>query len=261
MEVIVELLWPAAVLIAGFLLGLACFQVLRRAKLAELTRKEADLSARLRTAELALNQERAAHDAIQDNLKMAKVDMAAAYVREENVAKDLAEIKGKYEAALSMADHAGVGITTLRSENKALKAALAAKHSAPDLGARLAELERDLSARDLRITRLESELAKARALATRVVPALPTTETPATKAAAEPPLNGDDLTRIKGIGKVLSGKLNGLGITTFRQIADFTDEDVTRLNRDLKLPGRIERERWIEQARSFLEGGHGLSSP
>ena len=260
MEGIVELLWPAAVLIAGFLLGLACFQVLRRAKLAELTRKEADLSARLRTAELALSQERAARDAVQDDLKMAKADLAAAFLREENAAKDLAEIKGKYEAALSMADHAGVGITTLRSENKALKAALAARHTAPDQGTRLAALERDLSTRDLRITRLESELAQARAAATRVVPALPTTETPATKAAA-PPLNGDDLTRIKGIGKVLSGKLNGLGITTFRQIADFTDEDVTRLNRDLKLPGRIERERWIEQARSFLEGGHGLSSP
>ena len=256
-----ELLWPAAVLIAGFLLGLACFQVLRRAKLADLTRKEADLSARLRTTELALSQERAAHDAAQDDLKMTKADLAAACVREEAVAKDLAEIKGKYEAALSMADHAGIGITTLRSENKALKTALAAKHAAPDQGARLAALERDLSARDLRITRLESELAEARARATRVVPALPTTETPATKAAAAPPLNGDDLTRIKGIGKVLSGKLNGLGITTFRQIADFTAEDVARLSRDLKLPGRIEREKWIEQARSFVEGEPGRSAP
>ena len=257
-----ELLWPAAVLIAGFLLGLACFQVLRRTRMSDLTRKEADLSARLRTAELALSQERAAHDAAQDDLKMTKADLAAACMREENVAKDLAEIKGKYEAALSMADHAGVGITTLRSENKALKTALAARQAAPpDQGPRLAALERALDARDLRITRLERELAEARARATRVVPALPTTETPAAKAVAAPPLNADDLTRIKGIGKVLSGKLQGLGITTFRQIADFTDDDVARLSRDLKLPGRIEREKWIEQARGFVEDAPGGSAP
>ena len=61
----------------------------------------------------------------------------------------------------------------------------------------------------------------------------------------------DDLTKIKGIGQVLKGKLNQLGITTFKQIAEFTPADTERGNKVLDFPGRIEREKWIEQARKF----------
>lgn len=62
----------------------------------------------------------------------------------------------------------------------------------------------------------------------------------------------DDLTKIKGIGQVLQGKLNQLGITTFKQIAEFTPADMERVNAVLDFPGRIERERWVEQARGFV---------
>jgi len=65
----------------------------------------------------------------------------------------------------------------------------------------------------------------------------------------------DDLTRIKGIGQVLQTKLNALGIVTFQQIADFTPADIERVNEELDFPGRIERERWVEQARTHAEKG------
>ena len=62
----------------------------------------------------------------------------------------------------------------------------------------------------------------------------------------------DDLTKIKGIGPVLRDKLHELGVTSFRQIADFTQADIERVNAVLAFPGRIERERWIEQARDMV---------
>ncbi len=65
-------------------------------------------------------------------------------------------------------------------------------------------------------------------------------------------VSADDLTRIKGIGPVLKGKLNDLGIVTFQQIADFTAADIERVNAQLDFPGRIEREKWVEQAKDFL---------
>ena len=65
----------------------------------------------------------------------------------------------------------------------------------------------------------------------------------------------DDLTRIKGIGRVLQAKLNELGIVTFQQIADFGQADIERVNEKLDFPGRIERERWVEQAKVFAEKG------
>jgi len=51
----------------------------------------------------------------------------------------------------------------------------------------------------------------------------------------------DDLSKISGVGPVIVGKLEGLGITTFKQIADFTAEDITRIDEELNFKGRIER--------------------
>ena len=65
----------------------------------------------------------------------------------------------------------------------------------------------------------------------------------------------DDLTRIKGIGRVLLAKLNELGIVTFQQIADFGQADIERVNEKLDFPGRIERERWVDQAKVLAEKG------
>ena len=48
-------------------------------------------------------------------------------------------------------------------------------------------------------------------------------------------------------------KLNNLGITTFRNIAEFTDADIERVNAELDFRGRIEREKWVEQARALLD--------
>ena len=64
----------------------------------------------------------------------------------------------------------------------------------------------------------------------------------------------DDLTVIKGIGKVIEKKLHEMGITSFRQIAAMTPEDAHRVNEAIEFPGRVEREHWIEQART-LSGG------
>jgi large subunit ribosomal protein L19 len=69
-----------------------------------------------------------------------------------------------------------------------------------------------------------------------------------TKPKGEP----DDLTRIKGVGEVLIEKLNKLGITQFQQIADFSDEDIAKVDEALDFKGRIEREDWIGQARALI---------
>lgn len=59
----------------------------------------------------------------------------------------------------------------------------------------------------------------------------------------------DDLKLIKGIGKFIEEKLNALGIYTFKQIANFTEEDEEIVNKAIEFfPGRIKRDKWKEQA-------------
>lgn len=64
----------------------------------------------------------------------------------------------------------------------------------------------------------------------------------------------DDLKRIKGVGPVIERKLNGRGVRHFRQIAQWTREDVEDIDKDLKFRGRIDREDWIGQAKLLAEG-------
>lgn len=77
---------------------------------------------------------------------------------------------------------------------------------------------------------------------------------PAAEAAAlfaAPAGDADDLKKIGGVGPVLEGKLNALGVTRFDQIAAFTAEDVARVDEALSFKGRIDREDWIGQAKTF----------
>ncbi|MGI9626875.1 MAG: hypothetical protein ACR2QM_08575 [Longimicrobiales bacterium] len=59
----------------------------------------------------------------------------------------------------------------------------------------------------------------------------------------------DDLTRIKGIGGVLAGRLNQMGVHTFREIASWTGSDIERIQAAIpEFPGRIRRDDWVSQA-------------
>jgi len=72
-------------------------------------------------------------------------------------------------------------------------------------------------------------------------------EAPATEATG-----ADKLTDINGIGPVIAGKLEAMGITTFKQIAELTPEDVERIDGELNFKGRIDREEWISQAKALV---------
>lgn len=64
----------------------------------------------------------------------------------------------------------------------------------------------------------------------------------------------DDLKKISGVGPVLEKKLNGLGITRFDQIANFSPEDIAKVDEVLDFKGRIERDDWVSQAKSHMAG-------
>jgi small subunit ribosomal protein S2 len=64
----------------------------------------------------------------------------------------------------------------------------------------------------------------------------------------------DDLAKLPGIGPQIVKKLNDAGIFHYWQIAAMTAADAARIDRELKLAGRIERDGWIEQARGLAAG-------
>ncbi|EEX10761.1 50S ribosomal protein L21 [Ruegeria lacuscaerulensis ITI-1157] len=76
---------------------------------------------------------------------------------------------------------------------------------------------------------------------------------PAKKAAAAK-AGADDLKKLSGVGPALEKKLHEAGVTTFAQIAAWTEEDVAAMDEKLSFKGRIEREGWIEQAKELAKG-------
>ncbi len=63
---------------------------------------------------------------------------------------------------------------------------------------------------------------------------------------------GDDLTKIKGIGPVAAGQLNEQGITTFAQIAKLTDKEIARI--DEAMPFSADQiSDWRDQAKELAK--------
>ena len=80
-------------------------------------------------------------------------------------------------------------------------------------------------------------------------------EPPPQPAAAAVRVDGDDLTRIKGLGPKIATILNEMGITRFAQIADWDEADIDRIDAQLgRFEGRIRRDSWVEQAKFLSQG-------
>ncbi|MGB0202500.1 MAG: hypothetical protein ACPF9L_07025, partial [Candidatus Poseidoniaceae archaeon] len=63
----------------------------------------------------------------------------------------------------------------------------------------------------------------------------------------------DDLQVIKGVGPFIEEKLNALGITTYRQIANMNAKLEKQVNEAIEFfPGRVKRDQWVAQAKILL---------
>ncbi len=68
------------------------------------------------------------------------------------------------------------------------------------------------------------------------------------KGFTKPKGAADDLKLITGVTPELEKKLNKLGLIKFEQIANLSDDDIARLDEELKLNGAIENDDWTAKA-------------
>jgi len=78
--------------------------------------------------------------------------------------------------------------------------------------------------------------------------------TPETSETASDETEGtDDLKALTGVGPALEKKFHAAGITSLSQIAELSDDDVSRLEEELGIAGKFEKGDWVNQAKSLLE--------
>ena len=74
------------------------------------------------------------------------------------------------------------------------------------------------------------------------------------KAKAAKPEVVDDISLISGIGPVLKDKMTEAGYATLTSISKLKKADIAKLDEELGLGGRIERDEWVAQAKELLAG-------
>ena len=78
---------------------------------------------------------------------------------------------------------------------------------------------------------------------------------PASPAVAAPNDGADDLLKLKGVGPKLGALLTELGVTSYAQIAGWSDSDITAIDAKLgNFKGRPVRDQWIDQAKYLAAG-------
>ncbi len=84
----------------------------------------------------------------------------------------------------------------------------------------------------------------------------PTAAPQAAPAQTTPDADGsDNLQLLKGVGPKLAKLLTELGVTSFAQIAAWSDDDIAAIDSRLgTFQGRIERDNWVDQADYLVRG-------
>lgn len=78
----------------------------------------------------------------------------------------------------------------------------------------------------------------------------------APKAAAK--AGNDDLTKLDGVGPAFAKKLNEAGVTSFAQVAAWTEADLDSLNETVSgVKAKAEANNWIEAAKALASGTEG----
>lgn len=117
----------------------------------------------------------------------------------------------------------------------------------------------DLAHRETKERLIALELARA---AAPVPEAAKPTPTPSKNAKLDAPDKdrpsysrpaANNLKRIRGIGRAVEKRLNGMGITTISGLAALAPDQIKSIEERLGFPGRVEREAWISQAKALSE--------
>ena len=77
----------------------------------------------------------------------------------------------------------------------------------------------------------------------------------AAKAAPKAAAGNDDLTQLNGVGPAFAKKLNAAGVTSFAQVAAWTDADLDALDAEIAgVKAKAETGEWVKQAKELAKG-------
>lgn len=124
---------------------------------------------------------------------------------------------------------------------------------AEELGAIEKAIDAAITAAELMMPEMEPLIPEPAILATAFDPEIEGAQVMMGAISKTVGAGADDLTKLSGIGPTLASKLSDMGVKTYADIASWTDGDIEKYDKTLKLLGRATRDKWIDQAKQFAE--------
>ncbi len=216
----------------------------------------------------AAGLEQAEHARDQALARLAEGEQQEASVRTELEAKDgeIGQLQTKLsrlQTAQKRANDLQTELNQARETVNSLEARVAAMPSGAFASADMRRSSRTLElAEEAPATAPSPDDGAGISTAASAEPTVPAPAVSAGEAPGTPPPaleapegSADDLKKISGVGPGIEKTLNKLGIFHYRQIATFTPDNIAWVDQHLRFKGRIERENWIDQAKTLADGG------
>ena len=150
---------------------------------------------------------------------------------------------------------AAADASVVKKDDAAEKAEAAAKAEAKakaDAEKAEAKAKAEAEKAEAATAKAAAEAEEAKAEAAETTDAAPEVEgTKPANLLSEAQGEPDDLKKISGVGPKLEGLLHENGVFHFWQIAEWGPTEIAYMDDKLSFKGRIERDNWIEQAKTF----------
>lgn len=207
---------------------------------------------------LQVTQSEAALASEWQSLKAMKTELAE---RQERLEERGKQVSGKLRSSEEILQQHRLQLRAMKLQGERWQEELTTSQQALaderwESAARIAKLEARLEEQETMVALLSADEERAPAVAAEAETPTLAEEPPAEEPpAAEEPVD-DDLEQIRGIGPVLHRKLNEIGVTSFRQIAAWTDDDLVEVARRTRIAaGRIRRDGWVAAASALIDRG------
>lgn len=106
-----------------------------------------------------------------------------------------------------------------------------------------------------RLRRQNDDLSRSLAAARKDVDGTEDDSPEVIEAEAASPVSHNDLLVIRGLGPKAASALREGGVTSFEQIAAWTEDDIAEWDDRLTARGRIARDDWVGQAKALIDEG------
>lgn len=219
-------------------------------KLVKAKQIRADLN-RLQSVSIELEKSRIEIGDLNQSLKSARLAVAAGKANDIEVRR----LRSEMQSLQSIHDDSTSKVKSLENKIREQQRRIVTNNQLKERVQELESVEADNKLRDRQISELKKRLRDL-SKNSRLKSDKPKKQEKKTKSRALPsplytaPEEKDDLKKINGIGPVMEKLLNSLGITSFKQVAEFNTDDISTITDAIKaFPGRIERDNWVGGAK------------